>query len=291
VRAYNDVSGIYDQNDNLHLVWAGHRQEGGNIYTAGAIFHWSQATGIDCISGPGTVSGTWWWSVPGNPGTWSLCATRPSLSIDATGRLFCVFSSQRNADDSSAGGFINMDLYGTESANGGATWSPVVNITNSHTPGGAPGACDDDRFPSLTAFTTDSVRMLWIVDKDAGVSVKAEGATTLNPVHYLARRYFYGVEAHNEPNIAMPGSFELGPSHPNPAKGVAEFTYALPVAREVDLSVYNIQGQLVRRLASGYKTPGFHTAQWDASGVPAGVYLYRLNAGEFTKTRTLVVVR
>jgi len=291
VRAYNDVSGIYDQNDNLHLVWAGHLVKGGSIYTASAIFHWSQATGIRLVSGPGTILGTFWWSVPANPGSWSLCATRPSLSRDAPGYLYCVFSSQRNADDSSAGGFINMDLYGTESANGGATWSPVVNITNSHTPGGTAGACDDDRFPSLTAFTTDSVRMLWIVDRDAGTSVQGEGATTLNPIHYLAIRDIYGVEAHNVPNLAMPGNFELGPSHPNPAKGIAEFTYALPVPREVHLSVYNVQGQLVKRLVSGFKTPGYHTAQWDASGVPGGIFLYRLSAGEFTKTRSMVVVR
>ena len=292
VRAYNDVSGIYDPNDNLHLVWAGHRQEGGNIYTAGAIFHWSQATGIDCISGPGTIPGTWWWSVPANPGTWSLCATRPSLSRDTTGRPFCVFSSQRNDDDSSAGGFINMDLYGTASQDGGNTWAPVFNITNSHTPGGAAGACDDDRFPSLTAFTTDSMRMFWIVDKDAGASVKAEGATTLNPIHYLAiRKPPLGVEESNILSPAIPGGFGLGPSRPNPAKGMAEFAYALPVPRVVDLSVYNIQGQLVKRLVSGFKTPGYHMAQWDASRVPAGVYLYRLSAGEFTKTRTMVVVK
>jgi len=292
VRAYNDVSGVYDQNDNLHLVWGGHRQVRDTIYYAGAAFHWNQATGIDCISGLGTVSGTWWWSLTGLPAVSSMDVTRPSLSIDAAGNLYCVFSSQRNDDDTSAGGYINMDLYGTGSRDGGNIWSPVFNITNSHTPGAPPGACDDDRFPSLTAFTTDSVRMLWIVDRDAGASVQSEGATTLNPIHYLAlARIPPGVEESKILSPSKPGSFELGPSHPNPAKSMAEFTYALPVPREVDLSVYNIQGQLVKRLVSGPKTPGYHSAQWDASGVPAGVYLYRLSAGEFTKTRTMVVVR
>jgi hypothetical protein len=185
-----------------------------------------------------------------------------------------------------------MDLYGTGSQDGGNTWSPTFNITNSHTPGGAAGAYDDDRFPSLTAFTTDSVRVLWIVDRDAGTSVQNEGATTLNPIHYLALAIPPpGVEESKILPPAIPGSFELGQSRPNPAKGMAEFTYALPVPREVDLSVYNVQGQLVKRLVSGLKTPGFHTAQWDASRVRAGVYLYRLSAGEFTQTRTMVVVR
>ncbi len=292
VRAYNDVSGVYDASDNLHLVWAGHLVTGGNIYTAGAVFHWSAATGIDCISGPGTISGTFWWSVSATPGTWSLCTGRPSLSIDAADNLFCVFSAQRNDDDSSAGGFINMDLYGTGSANGGNTWSPTFNITNSHTPGGAPGACDDDRFPSLTAFTTDSVRMLWIVDKDAGTSVQSEGATTLNPLHYYARpkSLFLGVEG-QPPSVKMPGSFELAAARPNPVGRMTEIAYALPVARTINLAVYNAAGQLVKVLDSGSKAAGYHSARWDGSSVPAGVYFYRLSAGEFTQTRSMVVVR
>jgi hypothetical protein len=294
VRAYCDVSGVYDNNDNLHLVWSGERVIGDTAYyNAAAIFHWSAATGMNVVSGPGNVPGTWWWSVTANPGTWNLCATRPSLSRDTMGDLFCVFSSQRNDDDSSAAGYINMDLYGTKSMDGGDTWSPTFNITNSHTPGGAAGACDDDRFPSLTAFTTDSVRVLWVVDRDAGTSLQGEGATTLNPIHYLAmwKGPGPGVERHSLPNLAIPGSFELGPCLPNPASRMTAVKYALPVPREVDLSVYNVQGQLVKRLVSGYKTPGYHSVKFDASTLPAGVYLYCLSAGEFTQTRTMVVVR
>jgi flagellar hook assembly protein FlgD len=59
----------------------------------------------------------------------------------------------------------------------------------------------------------------------------------------------------------------------------------------VNLSVYNAAGQLVKVLDSGAKAPGYHSATWDASSVPAGVYFYRLNAGEFSQTRTMVVVR
>ena len=292
IRAYNDVSGVYDASDNLHLVWAGHLVTGGSIYTAGQILHWSAATGIDNVSGPGTISGTNWWSVSATPGTWSLCATRPSLSIDATGNLYTVFSSQRNDDDSSAGGFINMDQYGTGSADGGNTWAPTFNITNSHTPGGAAGACDDDRFPSLTSITTDSVRLFWIVDRDAGTSVQSEGATTLNPLHYLGLRksLFVGVEG-QPPSVKMPGSFELAAARPNPVGRMTEIAYALPVARTVNLAVYNAAGQLVKVLDSGSKAAGFHSARWDGSSVPAGVYFYRLSAGEFTQTRSMVVVR
>ena len=277
VRAYNDVSGIYDQNDNLHLVWAGHLVTGGNIYTASAIFHWSQATGIDNVSGPGTISGTNWWSVPANPGTWSLCATRPSLSRDTTGRLFCVFSSQRNDDDSSAGGYINMDLYGAGSQDGGNTWFPTFNITNSHTPGGAAGACDDDRFPTLTAFTTDSVRMFWIVDRDAGTSVQSEGATTLNPLHYYARpkSLFLGVV---EEKASIPSTVSHFPFsvHPNPFASFAR----VPGHVTENFELYDISGRRV----------GTYRGSRIGQDVGPGVYFLKLEQG-YAKPFRIVKVK
>jgi hypothetical protein len=185
-----------------------------------------------------------------------------------------------------------MDLYYAESTDGGNNWFPVFNITNSHTPGAPPGACDDDRFPSLTAFTTDSVRVLWFVDRDAGNSLQDPTATTLNPVHYLGLSWTPPPGVEERPlSVKMPGSFELGLCLPNPAKEMAELTYSLPVPRVVDLSVYDVQGRLVKRLVSGAKAPGFHTASWDASKFPSGVYFCRMTAGEFTQTRSLVVVR
>lgn len=55
VRAYNDVSGVYDQSDNLHLVWAGRRVIGGTtFYEDAAVFHWRQGgPGIQVVSGAG----------------------------------------------------------------------------------------------------------------------------------------------------------------------------------------------------------------------------------------------
>lgn len=194
VRAYCDVSGIYDNGDTLHLVWSGQRVIGDTAYyTASAIFHWSQATGISLVSGPGhNLPGTFWWSLPGKPGSWSMDVTRPSLSVDASEKLYCVWSGQVQPNDTSAGGYVNMDLYGRGSVDNGLSWGAfgrtdtMICITNSHTPGGLPGACDDDRFPSITKVTTDSVRIFWMEDRDAGSSVNGEGAVVSCPMKYLA---------------------------------------------------------------------------------------------------------
>jgi len=72
--------------------------------------------------------------------------------------------------------------------------------------------------------------------------------------------------------------------------------YALPVASTVELTVYNISGQVIRRLIDKSQIPGRYSVCWDGRDdkgfyVPDGVYFYRLNAGAFTETRKLVVVK
>jgi hypothetical protein len=47
----------------------------------------------------------------------------------------------------------------------------------------------------------------------------------------------------------------------------------------------------VATLVSEMKQPGVHTATWDASGLPSGVYVSRLTAGSFTQSRKLMLIR
>lgn len=50
-------------------------------------------------------------------------------------------------------------------------------------------------------------------------------------------------------------------------------------------------GKEIATLVSCIEAAGTHSVRWDASGVPSGVYFYRLQAGEFVQTRKLVVAR
>ncbi|MBI4727530.1 T9SS type A sorting domain-containing protein [candidate division TA06 bacterium] len=62
------------------------------------------------------------------------------------------------------------------------------------------------------------------------------------------------------------------------------------------MPIYNIAGQLVKTVDQGNKAAGYHQVQWncrDEKGdkVSAGVYIYRLEAGEYAATQKLVVIR
>jgi hypothetical protein len=94
----------------------------------------------------------------------------------------------------------------------------------------------------------------------------------------------------------LPQAYGLGQAYPNPMRGSVSIAYQLPSGNRVELAVYNIAGQKVRTLASGSKPAGYHTARWDGRDgtgrpVAAGVYLYRLQAGDYSRTGKLSLVR
>jgi len=96
--------------------------------------------------------------------------------------------------------------------------------------------------------------------------------------------------------LEVPAGFALYRSFPNPFAGNASIRYDLPRSTSVDLRVFDVQGRLVRVLESSVKEPGRHDVVWDgrndAGGVVgAGVYFYRLEAGEYRQTRKMVRVR
>jgi len=86
-------------------------------------------------------------------------------------------------------------------------------------------------------------------------------------------------------------------NHPNPFNPSTMIRYSLPEAAAVTLRVYDVQGRLVRTLASNLSKPaGVHEIEWNGADnagrpVPSGVYFYRLNAGGETLTRKAVLLK
>jgi flagellar hook assembly protein FlgD len=91
--------------------------------------------------------------------------------------------------------------------------------------------------------------------------------------------------------------YALYPASPNPSgSGTVGISFSLPEQSVVSLVVYDVQGRKVKTLVSGSENPGFRSVSWngrDEFGKPVsgGVYFYRLEAGAFTQTRKLVLVR
>lgn len=92
-----------------------------------------------------------------------------------------------------------------------------------------------------------------------------------------------------------PLTFALMQSYPNPislnATTKANFVYALPQTSEVDLRIYDALGREVQTFILGKQTPGTYLVPFETKDLAAGIYLYRLRAGNNVATRKMAVVR
>jgi len=84
---------------------------------------------------------------------------------------------------------------------------------------------------------------------------------------------------------SLPADFALEPNYPNPFNASTQIRYSLPLAQEVELSVFDLLGRKVRTLTQGPQRAGWHVAQWDGrdeSGRPAasGTYVYTLRGSD-----------
>ncbi|GEM_PF-809680 len=93
-----------------------------------------------------------------------------------------------------------------------------------------------------------------------------------------------------------PQTFILYQNYPNPFNANTTIRYNLPEQASVQLVIYDLLGREIHTLVNGLQEPGLRSVVWDGKdargqAVGAGVYLYRLQAGEFVKTRKLVVLK
>jgi hypothetical protein len=90
---------------------------------------------------------------------------------------------------------------------------------------------------------------------------------------------------------ARPERIALYPNAPNPFNPGTEIRFSLPAPERVRLTVYNLVGQEVTRLADQIFPAGLHKLTWDAAGYPSGTYIYRLEAGSFVETRKMTLAK
>ena len=94
-----------------------------------------------------------------------------------------------------------------------------------------------------------------------------------------------------------PESFALANNYPNPFNPTTTIQYALPQAADVELTVYNVFGQVVRTLVAEHQSAGRYAVEWDATNdsghsLSSGMYLYRLQAGgAFLEVKKMLLLR
>ncbi|UCE27052.1 MAG: T9SS type A sorting domain-containing protein, partial [Candidatus Coatesbacteria bacterium] len=89
-------------------------------------------------------------------------------------------------------------------------------------------------------------------------------------------------------NGALPTTYALYQSRPNPTTGTATIAFDLPEDAEVTLTVYDISGRKIMTLVDKKLTAGEHEAE--VSRLAPGIYVYKLDAGDFSAVMRMVVI-
>lgn len=86
-------------------------------------------------------------------------------------------------------------------------------------------------------------------------------------------------------------SYQLSQNYPNPFNPTTKIGYYIPEKSFVQLVVYNTIGQQIGILVSEEKEAGSYSFEFNASGLPSGVYIYRFAAGSFVQIRKMVLLK
>jgi len=91
--------------------------------------------------------------------------------------------------------------------------------------------------------------------------------------------------------LIIPQKYSISNIYPNPFNPVTKITYGLPENTEIQITVYDMGGTHITSLVNTFQTAGYHTINWNASSYPSGVYLIRMDSGDFTQTQKVVLVK
>jgi hypothetical protein len=105
---------------------------------------------------------------------------------------------------------------------------------------------------------------------------------------YLANDGVTGVEDRNDVVVER---FRLEQNYPNPFNPSTTITYQVPENSFVSIKVYDVLGKEVTSLINEEKSVGSYEVEFDATSLPSGIYFYRLQAGNYTTTKKMILLK
>ncbi len=99
------------------------------------------------------------------------------------------------------------------------------------------------------------------------------------------------VDVKDEGYLGVPKEYNLAQNYPNPFNPVTKIRYSLPQQSNVSLIVYNILGQEVITLVNEQQPAGNYEVSFDATNLTSGIYLYKIQAGDYSDVKKMILLR
>jgi len=101
----------------------------------------------------------------------------------------------------------------------------------------------------------------------------------------------YKITSINEREMQLPSAFHLDQNYPNPFNPSTTINYSVPKPSSVTITVYDVLGREVKTLVNENKPAGNFSVQFDGIKLTSGIYIYRLQAGSFSQTKKLILLK
>jgi len=154
---------------------------------------------------------------------------------------------------------------------------------------------DDPQTEELEGFKPGEAMVFKVYDASEGQECKATAIYTQGDGKF-GSSVFASVSLEGRSPLLLPESYDLSQNYPNPFNPETTIKYQLPEAGKVVLKIYNTLGQEIKTLVNEEKQAGYHEVRWDGKDdngvkVSSGVYIYRLQAGQFVSSKKMIFMR
>lgn len=111
----------------------------------------------------------------------------------------------------------------------------------------------------------------------------------LKQIDFNGNFKFYDLS--NEVVIGVPNKFSLLQNYPNPFNPVTKIRYDIPLSGNVSMKIYDNIGREVKSIINEFKDAGYYTVEFNGSNFASGIYYYKLETGNFTATKKMVLLK
>jgi len=95
----------------------------------------------------------------------------------------------------------------------------------------------------------------------------------------------------DSPETYLLESFSISQNYPNPFNATTAIQYNLPEQSQVIINIYDILGRKVQTLVNKQQPTGYHQVIWNANDKTSGMYFYKIQAGEYSEAKKMVLLK
>jgi len=156
---------------------------------------------------------------------------------------------------------------------------------------------DNNNWVTIVSQATSASNEEWTIDEFPAVDARYVKVDFINNNQsdwaglWEGEIWGFSLTVVDPKNSGLPDEFSLYQNYPNPFNPSTTISYSILASSFVTLKVYDVLGNEVATLVNAQKPEGSYEVKFNATGLPSGIYFYRLQANEFTQVKKMILLK